>query len=76
MLDVYGARTAEMSFDEEAALHAPFATRMMTGEEVSIYEIKRASEQRVERVVRLVAIRQMLQRQGYWESSIFFRTGE
>jgi formylglycine-generating enzyme required for sulfatase activity len=67
MLDVYGARQMELSFDEEAALLAPFATRMMMGEEVSIYEIKAAYEQRVARVVRLVEIRQMLQRHGYWD---------
>jgi hypothetical protein len=67
MLDVYGARQTELSFDEEAALLAPIATRMMMGEEVSIYEIKTAYEQRVGRVVRLVEIRQMLQRHDYWD---------
>jgi hypothetical protein len=67
VLDLYGARLTELSFDEEAALLAPFATRMMTGEEVSIYEIETAYEQRVGRVVRLMEIRQMLQRHGYWD---------
>jgi len=67
MLDVYGARPTELSFDEEAALLVPFTTRMMMEEEVSIYEIKSAYEQRVGRIVRLVEIRQMLQRHGYWD---------
>jgi hypothetical protein len=67
MLDVYGARQTEMSFQEETALLTPFMTRMITGEEVSIYEIKAAYEQRVVRVVRLVEIRQLLQRHGYWD---------
>jgi hypothetical protein len=67
MLDVYGARQTELGFQEEAALLAPFTTRMMMGEEVSIYEIKTAYEARVGRVVRLVEIRQLLHRHGYWD---------
>jgi hypothetical protein len=67
MLDLNGARQTELSFGEEAALLAPFTARVMMGEEISIYEIKTAYEQRVERVVRLVQIRQMLQRHGYWD---------
>lgn len=68
MLDFYGASQTELSFEEEAALLTPFTTRMMVGEEVSIYEIKAAYEARVGRVVRLVEIRQMLQRHGYWDT--------
>ena len=60
MLDVHGARQTELSFDEESALLAPLVTRMMAGEEVSIFEIERAYEQKVGRVIRLLAIRQML----------------
>jgi hypothetical protein len=67
MLDVYGARPTAMSFEEETALLTPFTTRLMTGEEVLIYEIKAAYEQRMGRFVRLVEIRQMLQRHGYWD---------
>ena len=67
MLDVHGARPTEVSFGEEVGLLAPFMTRMIMGDEVSIYEIKTAYEQRVGRVVRLVEIRQMLQRHGYWD---------
>jgi hypothetical protein len=67
MLDVNGARPTAMSFEEEAGLLTPFLTRMTLGEEVSIYEIKTAYEAIVGRVVRLVEIRQMLQRHGYWD---------
>jgi hypothetical protein len=67
MLDVNGARRTELSFDDEAALLAPFMTRMLAGEEVSIYEIKAAYEQKAGRIVRLVEIRRMLQRHGYWD---------
>jgi hypothetical protein len=67
ILDTYGARQTELSFQEEATLLVPFMSRMMMGEEASICEIKKAYEQRVERVVRLVEIRQMLYRHGYWD---------
>jgi hypothetical protein len=67
IIDLHGARQTELSFDEEAALLTPFKTRMMVGEEVSIYEIKAVYEQKVGRVVRLIEIRQMLQRHGYWD---------
>jgi hypothetical protein len=67
MLDVYGARQMVLSYDEEAAFLAPFVTRLMMGDKVSIYEIRAAYEQRVGRVVRLVEIRQLLQRHGYWD---------
>jgi hypothetical protein len=67
MLDVNGARQTELSFDEEAALLAPFTARMMAGEEVSIYEIKSTYEQKAGRIVRLVEVRQMLHRHGFWD---------
>jgi hypothetical protein len=67
MLDVHGSRQSELSFQEETALLTPFMTRMMMGEEVSIYEIKTAYEERASRVVRMVEIRQMLYRHGYWD---------
>jgi hypothetical protein len=67
MLDMYGLRENELSYQEEIELLIPFMERVMMGDEVSIYEIKKAYEDVVEHIVRIVKIRQLLSRHGYWD---------
>jgi hypothetical protein len=67
MLDVYGMRETEMSYLEEVEFLAPFMENAMMGEDISIYEIKKAYERAVAHPVRLVTIRQLLERHSFWD---------
>jgi hypothetical protein len=67
MRDLNGSQETEMSYQEEAEFLAQFEERVKWGEEVSIFEIKNSYEAKVGRVVRLIEIRQLLHRHGYWD---------
>jgi hypothetical protein len=73
MEDLYRMREIEMSYEDEAEFLAPFKERALMGEEVSIYEIKRAYEEKVGRVVRLVTIRQLLYRHSFWDCLEYYQ---
>jgi hypothetical protein len=67
MSDVNGSQETEMSAQEEAEFIAPFEERVKWGEEVSIFEIKNAYEEKVGEVVRLIEVRRLLHRHGWWD---------
>jgi hypothetical protein len=67
MLDTTGMQDSELSDYEELELIEPFIERVMKGEEVSIFEIKKAYEDAVGKVVRVIKIRQLMHRHSYWD---------
>jgi hypothetical protein len=67
MHDVYGLRETDMTYHEEEEFLVPFIERVMFGEEVSIFEIKKAYEDEIGQRVRITIIRQLLHRQSFWD---------
>jgi hypothetical protein len=67
MRDVYGLRESDMTYQEEEEFLVPFIERVMFGEKVSIFEIKKAYEVHIGSVVRMVAVRQLLYRHSFWD---------
>ena len=66
MLEISGLRQREMSYQEEVEFLTPFLERVMMGEAASVFKIRKAYEETVGHVVRMVKIRQLLHRHGYW----------
>jgi hypothetical protein len=57
----------ELSYAEETGLLAPFIAKTLRGEEVSIFEIKKAYEEALGRRVRKAAVNQLLSRHDFWK---------
>jgi hypothetical protein len=66
MLDMYGLREKEMSFQAEVEFILPFMERVMMGDIPSFYEIKKEYETILGNRVRKAEICQLLYRHNYW----------
>jgi hypothetical protein len=56
----------ELSYAEETRLLAPYIAGILRGEDVSIFEIKKAYEEALGRTVRKAAVNQLLSRHDLW----------